>query len=86
MCRIKVLIQLFLMNFISDDNKFSTKPNNQVIYGKLNHTKTINLKNLGAIILVPLLCDRHLSINSSYVGSKTMPKVICLKLGYPNLS
>ena len=48
--------------------------------------KTINLKNLGAIILVPLLFDRHLSINSTYVGSKTMPKVICLKLGYPNLS
>ena len=39
-----MLIQLFLMNFISNDNKFCTKPNNQVIYGKLNHTETINLK------------------------------------------
>ena len=32
------------MNFIYNDNKFSTKANNQVIYGKLNHTETINPK------------------------------------------
>ena len=32
------------MNFIYNDNKSCTKPNNQVIYGKLNHTETINLK------------------------------------------
>ena len=34
----------FQMNLIYNDNKFCTKPNNQVIYGKLNHTETINLK------------------------------------------
>ena len=32
------------MNYISNDSKFYTKTNNQVIYGKLNHTETINLK------------------------------------------